>query len=150
MITLAQHNYGAYIDMMEGSLAQDDPSFIQLNAYLTWLGDGKIIWSEETPGQFQVDESILNGKRMFHEKAGAKARSCSSCHGEEKLIGAAANFPKYCKKYEQVLILDNFLMLHAYDTMGLDLGLNGSEISSLSSYLTNLSRGYVISLETAS
>jgi mono/diheme cytochrome c family protein len=133
--------------MMEGSLQPDDPSFNHLNAYLMWLGEGKIIWAVETPGQFQVEKSIESGKKIFQEERGGK--SCKSCHGAERLTGATSNFPRYIEGYDEVLILDNFLVLHASKTMDWELNFTGSEIADLSSYLTNLSKGYVISLQRA-
>jgi thiosulfate dehydrogenase len=148
IITLAQHNYGAYTGMMGGDLKPEDPVFNYLNTYLMWLGDGTKIWEEETPGQFQLEESILRGKKLFHDKDFAvNSKSCSSCHSEKSLEGVASLFPKYSETYEEVFILDNFIKSHSNDTQGTEIDLMSQEIADLSSFLTNLSRDYVIFLE---
>ncbi len=148
VITLAQHNYGAYHGMMGGDLSPEYPSFTDLNAYLMWLGDGTRIWEEETPGRFQVTESALRGKNLFYDESlGGNGKSCSSCHSEASMKGVASVFPKYSKRYERVVILDTFIKIHAEDRQDWEIELEGQEISDMSTFLTNLSRDYVISLE---
>jgi cytochrome c len=147
VITLNQHNYGAYREMMSGQLSPEDDSFTYLTSYLTWLGDGKAIWDEETPGKRLLIESATNGKALFNEKQGETGRKCVGCHSEESLEGIASIFPKYSERYEKVVILDTFLKTHALDMQGWELELEGQELADLSTFLTNISKGYVISLE---
>ena len=148
IITLAQHNYGAYTGMMDGELKPEDASFNDLNTYLMWLGDGTKIWEEETPGRFQVVESVLRGKNLFYNKSlGGNGKSCSSCHSEDSLKGVASIFPRYSRSYERVVILDTFIKIHVQDKQGWELELQGHEIADMSTFFTNLSRDFVISLE---
>jgi cytochrome c len=147
IITLNQHNYGAYRDMMSGNLSPNDDSFTYLNTYLTWLGDGKPLWEEETPGKRMLMESSKNGKVLFNEKKGELGKKCADCHSEDSLEGIASIFPKYSERYEKVVILDTFLKTHALDKQRWDLDLEGQELADLSAFLTNISKGYVISLE---
>lgn len=148
VITLAQHNYGAYKDMMKGDLSPEADEFNALNTYLYWLGDGTVIWGEPTPGQFQVDEASQRGRELFNNMIAGRL-SCSSCHSEISMVGIASTFPKYNERYERVVILDTFLFLHARDKQGWDLYPDSSEMGYLASFLTNESRGYVLSLARA-
>ncbi len=148
IITLAQHNYGAHIDMMEGNLTSEDPAFLYLNTYLIWLGDGKEVWGIEKPGKNQLDESITRGEGLFHDRnVGDSGKSCGSCHTRESLVGAAATFPKYSRVYDQVVLMDSFIKMHAARNQGWDMDLMSQELTDLSTFLTNLSKDYIISLE---
>jgi cytochrome c len=150
IITLAQHNYGAYKGMMGGTLEPDDPSFNDLNAYLMWLGDGNIIWEKELPGGFQLSESIARGGDLFYDKGlGDNGKSCSNCHKKSSMKGVVSIFPKYSEIYDQVFILDTFIIAHAKDTLHADIDLMSNDLADLSSYLTNLSKAYAISLKRA-
>ncbi len=147
VISLAQHNYGAYKGMMEGDLGPDDPSFSDLNIYLMWLGDGTVIWGREAPGGTLVKDAISRGSALYNKPVGEKGAACADCHGEGSMTGAASVFPRYIPRYGGVFILDTFLVRHSNDTMGWELGLESRELADLSAFLTNHSRGYVITLE---
>jgi cytochrome c len=149
VITLNQHNYGAYREMMSGNLSPEDDSFTYLNSYLTWLGDGKLLWEEETPGKRLLMESVTNGKALFNEKHGLTGKKCADCHSEESLEGIVSIFPKYNERYEKVVTFDTFLKNHALDKQGWRLELESQELADLGAFLTNISKGYVISLERA-
>jgi cytochrome c len=134
--------------MMGGTLESDDPSFNDLTVYLMWLGDGQIIWEKELPGQFQLKESIQKGRDLFYNKnLGENGKSCSSCHSESSMEGVASIFPKYSETHYQVFILDTFIITHSRDNLLADIDSMSNDLADLSSYLTNMSRGYIISLE---
>jgi cytochrome c553 len=148
IITLAQHNYGAYHGMMDGNLKPEDNSFNDLNTYLMWLGDGTRIWEVEAPGRFQVMESVLRGRNLFYnENSVGNGKSCARCHSIDSMKGIASIFPKYSRRYERVVILDTFIKTHAEDMQDWEIELEDQDTSDLSTFLTNLSREYVISLE---
>jgi hypothetical protein len=56
-------------------------------------------------------------------------------------------FPKYSETYDPVFILDTYIITHTRDTLKTDIDPMSKELADLSSYLTNLSTGYLISLE---
>jgi thiosulfate dehydrogenase len=140
ILTLAQHNVGAVVDVMGGRpLSPDDPLMIDLEAYIVWLGEGTLVWSTETPGRKQLEEKVAEGREEFQ-------RSCQRCHSEGDLKGVSARFPRYVPEAGRVLNLEGFLRHHERERLG-EVLLPGSEASTaLVTYLTSLSRGYPIDL----
>ncbi len=134
IITLAQHNAGAVVDIMGGkAFSPDDPEMVDLEAYIAWLGQGTPIWAEETPGRRQLAEKVREGEVTFQS-------GCGRCHQTDDMRGIAARFPRYVDGSGRVLNLEGFLGHHA----GISPGSENS--TALVTYLTSLSRGYLIDL----
>lgn len=148
VITLNQHNHGALRSMMEGDKDLEDPAFTYLNAYLTWLADGSAIWEEDLPGKYLLEESIARGKKIFHEaRTEGNGKRCADCHSEDSMDGVASVFPKNSRRYGKVVDLDTFLKAHSAETQNFVVDLDGQDLADMSAFLTDLSKGYVITLE---
>ena len=94
----------------------------------------------DNPGMIWVER----GKELFSSPLGSKNLSCIECHNSKKdsIIGAVSNFPRFNKKENRLINLEQQINICLEDYMSArPFALESQNLMSLSSYIAFESRG---------
>jgi L-cysteine S-thiosulfotransferase len=101
----------------------------------------------ENPGMFALD----TGKILFRTE-GPRGRACATCHArpETEFKTWAATMPRYEKRLNKVINVEEFVTRHARATTGHDFLMESPENIGLSVYLHHLANDAPIDVDTQS